>query len=66
MRTVIDVDDEALAAAARVLGTTTKVATVNAALALVAGRAARLELLDALDQHAQDLGDPAVMDGAWR
>jgi Arc/MetJ family transcription regulator len=32
-RTVIDVDDEMLAEAARVFGTKTKVATVNAALA---------------------------------
>ena len=31
-RTVIDPDDEKLAAAAEVFGTTTKVATVNAAL----------------------------------
>ncbi|MFH9546940.1 type II toxin-antitoxin system VapB family antitoxin [Streptomyces sp. NPDC051445] len=31
-RTVIDVDDEMLAEAAEIFGTTTKVATVNAAL----------------------------------
>ena len=31
-RTVIDVDDEKLAEAAEIFGTTTKVATVNAAL----------------------------------
>jgi Arc/MetJ family transcription regulator len=31
-RTMIDLDDERLAAAAEILGTTTKVATVNAAL----------------------------------
>jgi Arc/MetJ family transcription regulator len=31
-RTVIDVDDEKLALAAEIFGTTTKVATVNAAL----------------------------------
>lgn len=31
-RTVIDIDDEKLAAAAEIFGTTTKVATVNAAL----------------------------------
>ncbi|MFD9127541.1 type II toxin-antitoxin system VapB family antitoxin [Kitasatospora sp. NPDC059571] len=32
-RTVIDVDDDMLAEAAEIFGTTTKVATVNAALA---------------------------------
>lgn len=32
VRTVIDVDDEMLAEAAEIFGTTTKVATVNAAL----------------------------------
>ena len=31
-RTVIDIDDEKLAEAAKIFGTTTKVATVNAAL----------------------------------
>lgn len=31
-RTVIDIDDDKLAEAARIFGTTTKVATVNAAL----------------------------------
>ena len=66
MRTVIDVDDEALAAAAKVLGTKTKVDTVNRALALVAGRPERLALLDALDAAAVDLADPEVMRGAWR
>lgn len=65
-RTVIDVDDENLQAAARVLGTTTKVATVNRALAEVAAREARLAFLDDLDQAAADLSDPEVMRGAWR
>lgn len=66
MRTVIDVDDDALAAAAAVLGTRTKVETVNAALRLVAERPQRLALLDALDRYAEDLGDPEVMHGAHR
>ncbi len=38
MKTMIDIDDEALELAARELGTTTKKDTVNAALAFVAGR----------------------------
>ncbi len=66
MRTVIDVDDHALAGAAAVLGTRTKVATVNAALSLVARRPDRLALLETLDAAAADLGDPEVMRGAWR
>jgi len=65
-RTLIDIDDEALAAAAEVLGTTTKVATVNKALAEIAARPKRLAFLDALDEYAQDLGDEDVMSGAWR
>lgn len=65
-RTVIDLDDEMLEAAARVLGTTTKVATVNRALAEVAARESRLAFLDTLDEAAADLGDAEVMRGAWR
>jgi Arc/MetJ family transcription regulator len=65
-RTLIDIDDEALAAAAEVLGTTTKVATVNQALAEIAARPKRLAFLDTLDEVAGDLGDPDVMSGAWR
>lgn len=38
-RTLLDLDDEALACAAALLGTTTKVETVNRALRLVAGSA---------------------------
>lgn len=66
MRTVIDVDDAALEAAKRVLGTSTKVDTVNRALAEVANREARLALLTDLDRAAEDLGDESVMSGAWR
>ncbi|EYT80938.1 MULTISPECIES: type II toxin-antitoxin system VapB family antitoxin [unclassified Streptomyces] len=40
-RTVIDLDDEALAEAARLLGTTTKKETVNAALREIADRRRR-------------------------
>jgi Arc/MetJ family transcription regulator len=55
MKTVIDLDDEALVLAAQQLGTTTRTETVNAALAFVAGRAQRIEaLLD--DPHSQASG----------
>lgn len=59
MRTVIDVDDEALTEAARELGTTTKVATVNEALKLAAARRrtrAYLDLLAELDLADDDEG----------
>jgi len=64
-RTVIDIDDVSLKAAAEVLGTSTKVATVNRALAEVAARPARLAFLDDLDTAAIDLADLEVMRGAW-
>ncbi|MFI6157286.1 type II toxin-antitoxin system VapB family antitoxin [Kitasatospora sp. NPDC051170] len=44
-RTVIDLDDEALADAARYLGTTTKKDTVNAALREIADRRRRAAAL---------------------
>ncbi|MEQ8832805.1 MAG: type II toxin-antitoxin system VapB family antitoxin [Miltoncostaeaceae bacterium] len=65
-RTVIDIDDEALAAAMRELGTTTKVETVNRALAEIGSRARRLAAIQHLRVADDDLGDPGVMSGAWR
>jgi Arc/MetJ family transcription regulator len=63
MRTVIDLDDEALAEAAAELGAATKVATVNQALRLAAARrrtAAYLDLLAELDMDEVDRSQ------AWR
>lgn len=65
-RTVIDVNDENLAAAAEVLGTSTKVETVNRALSEIVARKARLAFLEDLDEAAADLADPEVMHNAWR
>jgi Arc/MetJ family transcription regulator len=65
-RTLIDIDDGALEGAKRILGTRTKVETVNRALAEVAARKTRLAFLDDLDRAALDLADPEVMRGAWR
>ncbi|MCF4119865.1 type II toxin-antitoxin system VapB family antitoxin [Antribacter sp. KLBMP9083] len=48
-RTVIDVDDEKLAAAAEIFGTTTKVATVNAALEDAIKRRKRQAFFDRLE-----------------
>ena len=64
-RTVVDIDDVALAAAAAELGTKTKVDTVNRALAEVAARSQRLAFLDNV-RDGHDLNDPEVMGGAWR
>jgi Arc/MetJ family transcription regulator len=69
MKTMIDVNDEDLALAAKELGTTTKKDTVNAALNFVASRRRRIEqLLD--DAHAlgvgPDITNPEVMRQARR
>ena len=47
-KTPIEIDDAALAAAAKVLGTTTKKDTVNAALREVSQRFRRLQALEEL------------------
>lgn len=65
-RTVVDIDDDALAAAAVELGTTTKVDTVNRALSLVGSRSERLAVLEALRTADDDLGDAPVMADTWR
>jgi Arc/MetJ family transcription regulator len=69
MKTMIDLNDEALELAAKELGTTTKKETVNAALEFVANRRRRIEqLLD--DPHALGIGpditDPDIMREARR
>jgi Arc/MetJ family transcription regulator len=53
-RLLVDVDDEALAEAQRVLGTKTKKETVNAALAEVSERMRRLRALDKLVAMGED------------
>ncbi len=65
-RTLVDIDDDALAAAAAELGTSTKVETVNRALAEIAARPKRLGLLERLRTADDDLTDTEVMRGAWR
>lgn len=69
MKTMIDLDDDALERAARELGTTTKKDTVNAALQFVANRRRRVEhLLD--DPYSfgvgPDITDPEIMRQARR
>lgn len=66
-RTVINLDDELLAKASKLFGTTTKVATVHAALAEAVNRAERAKFLEWLAEGGlPDLSDPEVMDQAWR
>jgi Arc/MetJ family transcription regulator len=67
MRTVVDIDETSLQEAQAALGTTTKVETVNRALAAVAALAARrrdLQRLTSGDLSA--LGDEALYRAAWR
>jgi Arc/MetJ family transcription regulator len=69
MKTMIDLNDEDLALAAKELGTTTKKDTVNAALNFVAGRRRRIEQL-LNDPYAlgvgPDITDQEVMRQARR
>ncbi|MFG1921656.1 type II toxin-antitoxin system VapB family antitoxin [Cryptosporangium sp. NPDC048952] len=55
-KTPVEIDDEALAAAAQVLGTKTKKDTVNGALREVSARLLRLQALEQLGAMA-DQGD---------
>jgi Arc/MetJ family transcription regulator len=69
MKTVIDLDEVALAAAAKELGTKTKKDTVNEALRLAAGRAERVaKILDGPHSLGvgSDIGDPEIMAAARR
>jgi Arc/MetJ family transcription regulator len=64
MRTVVDIDDEALARAAAELGTTTKRDTINSALRYVAERrerAAQYVAATHLFGDPKGLDDPEVM-----
>ena len=66
-KTLIDIDDEQLAAAQQALGTTTKKDTVNAALAQAVSLAARRRDLLRLEAGGlPDLADPDVMASAWQ
>ena len=66
-KTLIEIDDEYLAAAQQALGTSTKKDTVNAALREVAALAARRRDLHRLTfRGLPDLGDEDVMRAAWQ
>jgi Arc/MetJ family transcription regulator len=66
-KTLIDIDEEQLAAAQRVLKTATKKDTVNAALRQVTALAARRRDLHRLSSGAlPDLADDEIMRAAWQ
>ena len=66
-KTLIDVDEEQLAAARKVLKTATKKDTVNAALRQVTALAARRRDLQRLTSGGlSDLADEEVMRAAWQ
>ena len=65
-RTMIDVDEEALSAAAERLGTTTKRDTVNEALRRVAWSPTQASAMRAILALATDLGDRDVMENVWQ
>jgi len=66
-KTLIEIDDEYLAAAQQALGTSTKKDTVNAALREVTALAARRRDLQRLTSRGlPDLEDEDVMQAAWR
>jgi Arc/MetJ family transcription regulator len=66
-KTLIDIDEEQLAAAQQALGTQTKKDTVNAALRQVTALAARRRDLRRLTSGAlPDLADEEVMRAAWQ
>jgi Arc/MetJ family transcription regulator len=66
-KTLVDIDDQALADAAEELGTKTKKDTINTALREIAARRARMAELEFwLQGGSPDLADPEVMKQAWR
>jgi Arc/MetJ family transcription regulator len=66
-RTTIDIDEKTLDAAAKQLGTSTKVETVNAALLFAANRAKRARAFeDPLMWGSPELGDPNLRAQARR
>lgn len=70
-KTVIDLNEEALALAAEMLGTRTKKDTVNAALEEQAARLRRLRAIERMRRLAEDgvfdkMLEPGFEEEAWR
>ncbi len=67
MKTLIDINEDALKAAQTAYGTTSKRETVNRALADAAAHAARRRDLERLTLGLlPDLSDESIMASAWR
>ncbi len=67
MKTLIDIDEEALRLAQEVLGTTSKKETVNRSLIEAVAQAARRRNLERLTSGLlPDLEDPSIMGSAWQ
>lgn len=65
--TLVDVDDALLAAAAKLLGTTTKKATINSALREIVATEQRRRMVEALaNGDFPDYGSDEVRERAWR
>ncbi len=65
-KTTLEIDDEVLDEARRILGTHGIKDTVDAALRAVRAQEARAALVDQLASGSLDLDDPAIMRDAWR
>lgn len=64
---LIDIDDQALEEARRILGTSTYRETVNAGLReIIATQARRRQVERLLDDAPQDIEDTEITDTAWR
>lgn len=64
-KTLVDLDEEALAAAMTALGTTTKVATVNEALRRAADEDVRRQALVREMQRGEQYAQLVDRDGLW-
>ena len=66
-KTSVEIDEELLAGAKRILATATVKDTIEAALREVARVEARRQEVEALSRMSGlDLADPEIMAGAWR
>jgi Arc/MetJ family transcription regulator len=65
-RTMLDLDDELLARAAKELGTTTKKDTVHAALRAALRASAARSLIERMAENTAGVEDEALINEMWR
>jgi Arc/MetJ family transcription regulator len=65
-RTMIDLDDDLVARAAKELGTATKKDTVHAALRAALRSSATRSLMDRMAENADGVDDEALVNEMWR